>query len=58
VVFEGRPIPVSASFGVASLACCGARRDAPALLAIVDARLYDAKRAGRNRVVAHGGTAR
>ena len=58
VVFEGKAIPVSASFGVASLACCGATRDAAALLATVDARLYDAKRAGRNRVVAHGGTAR
>jgi len=58
VVFEGEPILVSASFGVASLACCGATRDAPALLATVDARLYEAKRAGRNRVVAHGGIAR
>jgi two-component system cell cycle response regulator len=51
VVFEGKQIPVSASFGVASLACC-ATRDAPALLAIADARLYEAKRTGRNRVVA------
>ena len=57
VVFEGTPIRVSASFGVASLACC-ATRDAPSLLAIVDARLYAAKHAGRNRVVAHGGAAR
>lgn len=51
IVFEGKAIPVSASFGVASLACC-ATRDAPALLAIADARLYEAKRSGRNRVVA------
>jgi len=57
VVFEGRPIAVSASFGVASLACC-ATRNAAALLATVDARLYEAKRAGRNRVVAHGGPGR
>ncbi len=54
IVFEGTAIPVSASFGVASLACC-TTHDAPALLAIVDARLYEAKHAGRNRVVAHGG---
>jgi diguanylate cyclase (GGDEF)-like protein len=50
VVFEGKSIAISASFGVASLACCGTTRDAAALLAIVDARLYDAKHAGRNRV--------
>jgi two-component system cell cycle response regulator len=52
VVFEGKAIAVSASFGVASLACSGAARDASALLAIADARLYEAKHAGRNRVVA------
>lgn len=50
VVFEGASIAVSASFGVASLACCPTR-EAPALLATADARLYEAKRAGRNRVV-------
>ncbi len=51
VVFEGTAIAVSASFGVASLVCCGATRDAPTLLATADARLYEAKHAGRNRVV-------
>lgn len=51
IAFEGTPIAVSASFGVASLACCDKARDAASLLAIVDARLYDAKRGGRNRVV-------
>ncbi|HEY2369333.1 MAG TPA: GGDEF domain-containing protein [Polyangiaceae bacterium] len=55
VVVEGTAIAVSASFGVASLACCGATRDAPTLLGTADARLYDAKHAGRNRVVARGG---
>jgi two-component system, cell cycle response regulator len=49
VLFEGKAIAVSASFGVASLAEC-TTRDAPALLATVDARLYEAKRSGRNRV--------
>ncbi len=52
IVFEGTPLAVSASFGVASLACCGAERDTRALLGLADARLYEAKRAGRNRVVA------
>jgi len=52
IVFEGTPIAVSASFGVASLACCAETRDVAKLLALVDARLYEAKHAGRNRVVA------
>ncbi len=52
ILFEGAPIAVSASFGVASLACCGAERDTRSLLGRADARLYEAKRAGRNRVVA------
>ena len=55
VAFEDKAIAVSASFGVASLACCGATRDAKTLLSTADARLYEAKHAGRNRVVAQGG---
>jgi two-component system cell cycle response regulator len=51
VAFEAKAIAVSASFGVASLACCGETRDAAALLALADTRLYAAKHAGRNRVV-------
>jgi two-component system cell cycle response regulator len=54
IVFEGTPIAVSASFGVASLACCGDRREVETLLGLADARLYEAKRNGRNRVVARG----
>jgi len=50
IVFESTSIAVSASFGVASLACC-ATKEGPALLALADSRLYEAKHAGRNRVV-------
>jgi diguanylate cyclase (GGDEF)-like protein len=50
VVFEGTSIPVTASFGVASLACCGERRERGVLVATADARLYQAKQGGRNRV--------
>lgn len=52
VAFEGQEIHVTASGGVASLACCGDRRDRTTLLAIADGRLYRAKEAGRNRIVA------
>ena len=45
----GRIVRVTASFGVASIACSGPDRSA--LLTVVDGRLYEAKRAGRNRVV-------
>jgi two-component system cell cycle response regulator len=51
IVFGNLHVPVSASFGVASLACCGERKDVMSLLRIADERLYAAKRAGRNRVV-------
>jgi diguanylate cyclase (GGDEF)-like protein len=51
---EGGAVSATASFGVASIACCGpqATVDGPALVRLADARLYEAKRAGRNRVVA------
>jgi diguanylate cyclase (GGDEF)-like protein len=52
VLHEDRPIAVSASFGVASITCCGEKKDVRALFTIADQRLYAAKRAGRNRVVA------
>jgi two-component system cell cycle response regulator len=44
---EERALAVTVSLGCAELA---AGEDGPALLARADARLYDAKRAGRNRV--------
>jgi diguanylate cyclase (GGDEF)-like protein len=44
-------ISVTISGGVASLSCCGGRRDREALLRLADERLYRAKLAGRNRVV-------
>jgi diguanylate cyclase (GGDEF)-like protein len=48
---EGRALRITASFGVASLACV-AEASAAALLARADQRLYEAKKRGRNRVVA------
>jgi two-component system, cell cycle response regulator len=50
--FDGREIRVTVSAGVASLTCCGPRRDKVTLLGLADARLYRAKQGGRNRVVA------
>jgi len=47
--FEGARIPVTVSIGVAALA---PGEGAEALLTRADARLYEAKRAGRNRVIA------
>lgn len=48
--FEGQPIEVTASFGVATLEP-EAPVEAVKLYAVADARLYEAKRGGRNRVV-------
>jgi two-component system, cell cycle response regulator len=50
VVFDEKPIKVTASAGVASLACAP-KPDKPSLLGTADGRLYRAKEAGRNRVV-------
>jgi two-component system, cell cycle response regulator len=52
--FGTTTLTVTASAGVASLVCCGERTDKMTLLSIADARLYKAKQAGRNRVVAAG----
>jgi diguanylate cyclase (GGDEF)-like protein len=48
---EGREISLSASFGVETTASCG--YELRQLLANADAALYQAKHAGRNRVVAY-----
>jgi diguanylate cyclase (GGDEF)-like protein len=47
----GVELRVTVSVGVASLRCCGERRDRATLIGIADERLYRAKQAGRNRVI-------
>ena len=47
----GQSIRLTVSAGVASLACCGADASKAAIVAKADARLYQAKQGGRNRVV-------
>jgi diguanylate cyclase (GGDEF)-like protein len=49
----GRTIEATVSVGCASLACCE-RLNGETLIATADRRMYTAKRAGRNRVVAEG----
>ena len=49
--YEGLEIPVTLSAGCAALSCCGAPSPEE-LVAVADKRLYAAKQAGRNRVVA------
>jgi two-component system chemotaxis response regulator CheY len=51
VEHEGRRLRVTASFGCACLDCC-VERTGQTLIATADMRLFEAKRAGRNRVVA------
>ncbi len=54
IAFEGRKIPVTVSIGVASAwsGCLPAE-----VLALADASLYEAKKGGRNTVVARAGSA-
>jgi diguanylate cyclase (GGDEF)-like protein len=49
--FEQHQLRVTASGGVASLRDCGPRLDKPSLLGFADQRLYQAKLAGRNRII-------
>jgi diguanylate cyclase (GGDEF)-like protein len=52
---RGQRVPITLSIGIASLAeVIGRGEHVPALLALADSRLYGAKAAGRNRVVAAG----
>jgi diguanylate cyclase (GGDEF)-like protein len=52
--FNGTPIPITVSIGVASLVCIG-EPTADGLVAKADERLYAAKRGGRNRSVGAAG---
>ena len=51
--FEGKTIPVTISVGVAALPEAAARSSSE-LIAAADEALYEAKRAGRNRVCVKG----
>jgi len=51
ILFGEISIPITASMGVASLAQVGAGADKAKLVGTADARLYQAKQSGRNRVV-------
>ncbi len=50
-VYDGQKIPMTLSAGCAALSCCTAPTSEE-VIAVADRRLYAAKQAGRNRVVA------
>lgn len=52
ITFEHHQIPISLSVGCATLSECGDEPTVDRLIAVADRRLYAAKQAGRNRVVA------
>ena len=54
VLVGGKSVPVTCSVGVA-VSAAGGERDRDALLAAADRALYQAKGAGRNRVMMAGG---
>ena len=54
IPFGNRIIEITVSLGVASLEECGKKPDGATLVALADARLYRAKRAGRNRTCGTG----
>jgi diguanylate cyclase (GGDEF)-like protein len=54
IEYEGTPIPVTISIGIASLACCTREGSVDEMVSIADKRLYLAKEAGRNRCVWEG----
>ena len=49
--FEGKPIRLTVSIGVASLSCCPPGAGMRELVELADLRLYEAKRRGRNCTV-------
>jgi two-component system cell cycle response regulator len=55
---RGREVRITASIGVASLAELAAKGEPSALLAAADARMYQAKQSGKNRVCTADGATR
>ncbi len=51
IAFDDTAIAITASLGIASVACCSKPVSRDALVALADERLYRAKAAGRNQVV-------
>jgi two-component system, cell cycle response regulator len=54
IEYEGTPIPITISIGIASLACCPRAGSVEELVSVADRRLYASKAAGRNRCVWEG----